>query len=245
MAAKPRWSRRISRHHRQARSHCSRTSPAASCPRSKASSPPSSSRRPRSTLSSTAPTRATRSSRAGASRAGKAVAVTTDASGRWSSPWVQDGIFGQFWSKVLAWMTPQTAATEQKFDVALGYREGRIHLRLTDYSDRPAPSAATGQRDRHAPRRHAACEPRFPKKFRASFTAASTRHAPERTTSRSRRPRPAGARLPAARLHGQPRDQRRAAAPGAQLYAARTSRRGHRRAPQSLARRRRPDAPRT
>ncbi|MGH7914823.1 MAG: VWA domain-containing protein, partial [Candidatus Binataceae bacterium] len=74
--------------------------------------------------------------------AGKAVAVTTDASGRWSAPWVQDGIFGQVWSKVLSWMTPETAATEQKFDVALGYREGRIHLRLTNYSDRPAPSAA-------------------------------------------------------------------------------------------------------
>ena len=74
--------------------------------------------------------------------AGKAVAVTTDASGRWSSPWVEDGIFGQVWSKVFSWMTPQTAATEQKFDVALGYREGRIHLRLTNYSDRPAPSAA-------------------------------------------------------------------------------------------------------
>jgi len=74
--------------------------------------------------------------------AGKTVAVTTDASGRWSSPWVQDGVFGQVWSKVLSWMTPETAATEQKFDVALGYREGRIHLRLTNYSDRPAPSAA-------------------------------------------------------------------------------------------------------
>ncbi|HTQ23875.1 MAG TPA: VWA domain-containing protein [Candidatus Binataceae bacterium] len=74
--------------------------------------------------------------------AGKAVAVTTDASGRWSSPWIQDGIFSQVWSKVFSWMTPETAATEQKFDVALGYREGRIHLRLTNYSDRPAPSAA-------------------------------------------------------------------------------------------------------
>ena len=74
--------------------------------------------------------------------AGKAVAVTTDASGRWSSPWIGSGTFGQVWSKVLSWMTPQTAASEQKFDVALGYREGRIHLRLTNYSDRPAPSAA-------------------------------------------------------------------------------------------------------
>ncbi len=74
--------------------------------------------------------------------AGKAVAVTTDANGRWSGPWVQDGVFGQVWSKVFAWLTPETAATEQKFDVALGYREGRIHLRLTNYSERPAPSAA-------------------------------------------------------------------------------------------------------
>jgi hypothetical protein len=31
-------------------------------------------------------------------------------------------------------MTPQTA-TAQKFDVALGYRAGRIEIRLTDYSD--------------------------------------------------------------------------------------------------------------
>jgi Ca-activated chloride channel family protein len=74
--------------------------------------------------------------------AGKAVAVTTDASGRWSAPWIGSGTFGQVWSKVFSWMTPETAATEQKFDVALGYREGRIHLRLTNYSDRPAPSAA-------------------------------------------------------------------------------------------------------
>jgi Ca-activated chloride channel homolog len=74
--------------------------------------------------------------------AGKAVAVTTDASGRWSSPWIGSGTFGQVWSKVFSWMSPQTAATEQKFDVALGYREGRIHLRLTNYSDKPAPSAA-------------------------------------------------------------------------------------------------------
>ena len=139
---KPRWSKKISRHTRSSPIHCSRTSPAASYPRSKASSRPSSSRRPRSTLSSTAPITRTPLIASWRFAAGKAVAVTTDASGRWSSPWVQDGIFGQVWSKVFAWMTPETAATEQKFDVALGYREGRIHLRLTNYSDRPAPSAA-------------------------------------------------------------------------------------------------------
>jgi Ca-activated chloride channel homolog len=73
--------------------------------------------------------------------AGKAIAVTTDASGRWSGNWVRDGVFGQLWSKMLAWMTPETAATEQKFDVALGYRDGRIHIRLTNYSDKPTPAA--------------------------------------------------------------------------------------------------------
>lgn len=77
--------------------------------------------------------------------AGKAIAVTTDASGRWSAAWVRGGVFGQLWSKLLAWMTPETSNTEQKFDVALGYRDGRIHLRLTNYSERPAPSAGLVQ----------------------------------------------------------------------------------------------------
>jgi hypothetical protein len=66
--------------------------------------------------------------------AGKALAVTTDASGRWSSGWIESGVFGPLWNKIVAWMTPQTT-TAQKFDVALGYRAGRIEIRLTDYSD--------------------------------------------------------------------------------------------------------------
>ncbi len=67
--------------------------------------------------------------------AGKALAVTTDASGRWTSRWVEQGVFGPVWDKIVAWMTPQTATT-QKYDVALGYRAGRIEIKLTDYSDR-------------------------------------------------------------------------------------------------------------
>jgi Ca-activated chloride channel homolog len=80
---------------------------------------------------------------------GKALAMTTDASGRWSSLWVQDGVFGQVWDRLIAWMTPQTAAA-QKFDVALGYRAGRIEVRLTDYSEgagtasRPLDARVTG-----------------------------------------------------------------------------------------------------
>ncbi|HEX3409561.1 MAG TPA: VWA domain-containing protein [Candidatus Binataceae bacterium] len=67
--------------------------------------------------------------------AGKALAVTTDASGRWSSRWVENGVFGSLWDKLVAWMTPQTGTAAQKFDVALGYRSGRIEIKLTDYSD--------------------------------------------------------------------------------------------------------------
>jgi hypothetical protein len=81
--------------------------------------------------------------------AGKTLAMTTDASGRWSSLWIENGVFGPLWEHLLAWMTPQTTAA-QKFDVALGYRAGRIEMRLTDYSDnaetahRPLDATVTG-----------------------------------------------------------------------------------------------------
>jgi uncharacterized membrane protein len=68
--------------------------------------------------------------------AGKTLAVTTDASGRWSGPWIARDSFAPVWNRILAWMTPETA-TEQKTDVALGYQAGRIHVKLTDYSDQP------------------------------------------------------------------------------------------------------------
>ena len=68
--------------------------------------------------------------------AGKTLAVTTDASGRWSGPWIARNTFTPVWNRILTWMTPETAA-EQKIDVALGYQAGRIRVKLTDYSDSP------------------------------------------------------------------------------------------------------------
>ena len=65
--------------------------------------------------------------------AGKAMAVTTDASGRWSGKWVSANVFQPLWDRMLAWMTPETAA-EPKIDAALGYNAGRINIKLTDYS---------------------------------------------------------------------------------------------------------------
>jgi hypothetical protein len=66
--------------------------------------------------------------------AGKTLAMTTDASGRWSSEWIRDGIYTPLWDKVITWMTPQTTQAS-KFDVTLGYRAGRITINLTDYSE--------------------------------------------------------------------------------------------------------------
>jgi Ca-activated chloride channel family protein len=72
--------------------------------------------------------------------AGKAMAVTTDASGRWSGRWVLANVFQPLWDRMLAWMTPEMPA-EPKIDVALGYNAGRINIKLTDYSAEPGNTA--------------------------------------------------------------------------------------------------------
>lgn len=72
--------------------------------------------------------------------AGKVMAVTTDASGRWSGKWVTDNVFAPLWDRLLAWMAPELAA-EPKIDVALGYNAGRINIKLTDYSAEPGNAA--------------------------------------------------------------------------------------------------------
>ncbi|MBV8451213.1 MAG: VWA domain-containing protein [Deltaproteobacteria bacterium] len=73
--------------------------------------------------------------------AGKTLAVTTDASGRWSSLWVQDGVFEPVWNRLLGWLAPHNTVP-QNFGVALGYRSGRIQVNLTDYSPNSAISNA-------------------------------------------------------------------------------------------------------
>jgi Ca-activated chloride channel family protein len=68
--------------------------------------------------------------------AGKTLAVTTDASGRWSSLWIQNGVFGPLWERLLGWLAPHNPT--ENFGVALGYRSGRIQVNLTDYSPKSA-----------------------------------------------------------------------------------------------------------
>jgi Ca-activated chloride channel family protein len=72
--------------------------------------------------------------------AGKVMAVTTDASGRWSGRWVTANVFAPLWDRLVAWMTPEIP-TEPKIEVALGYNAGRINMKLTDYSAEPGNAA--------------------------------------------------------------------------------------------------------
>jgi hypothetical protein len=65
--------------------------------------------------------------------AGKTLAVTTDASGRWSGNWISSNVFGPLWDRLFNWLTPETQ-NPQKFDVELGYQGGRINIKLNDYS---------------------------------------------------------------------------------------------------------------
>ena len=88
--------------------------------------------------------------------AGKTLAVTTDGGGRWASPWVRANVFSTLWDRMLEWMTPPaTAPNVPKFDVAMGYREGRVQLKLTDYDTDAQQTPRAGQRAGRAARRHA------------------------------------------------------------------------------------------
>jgi len=68
---------------------------------------------------------------------GKVLAVTTDASGRWSGPWIRNSFFAPLWDKLLAWMAPPVKTTEEQFAAEFGYDNGRINIRLIDYDEGP------------------------------------------------------------------------------------------------------------
>ncbi|HLW71615.1 MAG TPA: VWA domain-containing protein [Candidatus Binataceae bacterium] len=107
--------------------------------------------------------------------AGKTLAMTTDASGRWSGDWIRDDIYAPLWDKMIAWMTPQTPQA-QKFAVALGYMAGRITVNLTDYSDKSGVASRPLDATITAPDRtrfDVTLSPRAPGELGASFEAAA------------------------------------------------------------------------
>jgi Mg-chelatase subunit ChlD len=50
--------------------------------------------------------------------AGRAVAVTTDAAGRWSDAWVRWQQWGRLWGELLRWLAPETPTARAAFAVA-------------------------------------------------------------------------------------------------------------------------------
>ncbi len=60
---------------------------------------------------------------------GRAVAVTTDADGRWSDRWVRWEQWSRLWSDVLRWLVPESRVPQPRFAVA--YRDGALDV---DYS---------------------------------------------------------------------------------------------------------------
>jgi Ca-activated chloride channel family protein len=106
---------------------------------------------------------------------GKTLAVTTDASGRWSGTWVKADVFGPVWDRIFKWMTPQQS-TEEKFDVELGYHAGKLKVRLNDYAASPGKepqmlNAVITRPDRS--RIEAALSQQVPGEFSGSIDAAS------------------------------------------------------------------------
>ncbi len=165
--------------------------------------------------------------------AGKTLAVTTDASGRWSGPWIARDAFAPVWSRILAWTAPETAP-ESKLDVALGDQAGRIRLKLTDYSEQPAaaslmtaivtrPDGSKAQiaLGEEAPGELAgAIDAPQPGTYYIEVKSSNAKAAPDSS----------------ARLYRQLRGLGGSPAAGAELRAPGAARVGHRRSPQPFAR---------
>jgi Mg-chelatase subunit ChlD len=60
---------------------------------------------------------------------GRAVAVTTDADGRWSDRWLRWNQWSRLWNEIANWLTPETRAEQARFAVAV--RDGALEV---DYS---------------------------------------------------------------------------------------------------------------
>ncbi len=67
---------------------------------------------------------------------GKAVAFTSDASGRWSAPWVSWDGFSTFWSQIVRWCLPEIKRQDSPFSVELGHDERGLLVDVFSYGAR-------------------------------------------------------------------------------------------------------------
>ncbi len=66
--------------------------------------------------------------------AGKTLAVTTDAGGRWSADWLRANVFYRLWDQMLGWMAGRSEAPAANYAVELGYDNGQLRFKLIGYS---------------------------------------------------------------------------------------------------------------
>lgn len=98
---------------------------------------------------------------------GRAVAVTTDANGRWSDRWVRWPQWSRLWGDIAGWIAPAPEQPEESF--ALGYRDGALQIDYARFDRDPADAltarvAGPGKADGEVAMVRAA-----PGYFRASF----------------------------------------------------------------------------
>ncbi len=67
---------------------------------------------------------------------GRAVAVTTDADGRWSDRWLRWREWGRLWSGIASWLAPEARGQSARFAVA--YREGALEIDYSRFDQDPA-----------------------------------------------------------------------------------------------------------
>lgn len=66
---------------------------------------------------------------------GRAVAFTSDATGRWSALWVTWESFSQFWAQVVRWSLAQEEKREGHFAVDIGHENGNLFVELFSYGE--------------------------------------------------------------------------------------------------------------
>ena len=66
---------------------------------------------------------------------GRAVAVTTDADGRWSDSWLRWKEWSRLWSDVVGWIAPESRAQQGRYAVA--YRDGALEIEYSRFDQDP------------------------------------------------------------------------------------------------------------
>jgi Mg-chelatase subunit ChlD len=69
---------------------------------------------------------------------GRAVAVTTDADGRWSDRWIRWDQWSRLWTDVLRWLVPESRVPQPRFAVA--YRDGALEVDYSRFEEESAGS---------------------------------------------------------------------------------------------------------